>query len=241
MDMPVFIQDRTVIEDTESSIDLVANGWKLFNYPERLAYSATPPDFGSLLIQRRRWANGGVIIVPKLMRYLTARNEGPGKFIEGFFRFHYLGSIAMVNIGLLVLLGHSFDKSIESLILPLTALPYFLLYTRDLRYSGYRVTDMLRVYALNLLLIPVNLGGVLKSLQQIVTGRRTPFGRTPKVSGVTMVPTRYIVAEYALLAFLLAGCCFDIATRHWASAVFVLANALMLAYAIKYFVEPQQA
>ena len=54
-----YIQDRTVIEDTESSVDLAGCGWQLYNYPERLTYSATPPDFGSLIIQRRRWANGG--------------------------------------------------------------------------------------------------------------------------------------------------------------------------------------
>ena len=63
-----FIQDRTVIEDTESSVDLVDCGWELYNYPERLSYSATPQDFGSLLIQRRRWGNGGLIILPKLLR-----------------------------------------------------------------------------------------------------------------------------------------------------------------------------
>ena len=39
-----------------------------YNYPERLAYSATPPDFGSLCIQRQRWANGGLLILPKLRR-----------------------------------------------------------------------------------------------------------------------------------------------------------------------------
>ena len=39
-----YVQDRTVIEDTESSIDLVASGWSLLNYPERLSYSATPPE-----------------------------------------------------------------------------------------------------------------------------------------------------------------------------------------------------
>jgi hypothetical protein len=50
------IADRTIIEDTESSIDLIVRGWSLYNYPSRLAYSATPADFGSLLIQRRRWA-----------------------------------------------------------------------------------------------------------------------------------------------------------------------------------------
>jgi cellulose synthase (UDP-forming) len=52
-----FIQDRTVIEDTESSIDLVRRGWALHNHPERLAFSATPPDYGALIVQRRRWAN----------------------------------------------------------------------------------------------------------------------------------------------------------------------------------------
>ena len=61
-----YIQDRTVIEDTESTIDLGVHGWTLYNYPERMAYSATPPDFGSLCIQRQRWANGGLLILSKL-------------------------------------------------------------------------------------------------------------------------------------------------------------------------------
>ena len=65
-----YIQDRTVIEDTESSIDLGQHGWTLVNYPERLSYSATPPDFGSLVVQRRRWANGGLLILPKLWAQL---------------------------------------------------------------------------------------------------------------------------------------------------------------------------
>ena len=71
-----YIKDRTVIEDTESSIDLRARGWRLHNYPERLSYSATPPDFGSLVIQRQRWANGGLVILPKLVRLLRKREPG---------------------------------------------------------------------------------------------------------------------------------------------------------------------
>ncbi len=67
-----YVQDRTVIEDTESSLDLAVHGWRLINYPERLSYSATPPDFGSLAIQRRRWANGGLLILPKLWRLSRA-------------------------------------------------------------------------------------------------------------------------------------------------------------------------
>ena len=68
-----YVMDRTVIEDTESSLDLAIHGWQLLNYPERLSYSATPPDFGSLCIQRRRWANGGLIIMPKLWTLRRAR------------------------------------------------------------------------------------------------------------------------------------------------------------------------
>jgi cellulose synthase/poly-beta-1,6-N-acetylglucosamine synthase-like glycosyltransferase len=72
-----YISDRTVIEDTESTIDLAAGGWSLHNYPERLAYSATPPDFGSLCIQRHRWSNGGLLIVPKLVRCIHRRRRRP--------------------------------------------------------------------------------------------------------------------------------------------------------------------
>ncbi len=64
--VPIFIQDKTLIEDTGSTIDLSARGWRLHNHPERLAFSATPSDFGALAIQRRRWANGGLIIFPSL-------------------------------------------------------------------------------------------------------------------------------------------------------------------------------
>ena len=88
-----YIQDRTVIEDTESSIDLGAHGWTLLNYPERLAYSATPPDFGSLCIQRPRWANGGLLILPKFCaqpshgarpgRARTARRDLPAGQLHG--------------------------------------------------------------------------------------------------------------------------------------------------------------
>ncbi|MCK5539052.1 MAG: glycosyltransferase, partial [Bacteroidales bacterium] len=84
-----FISDKTVIEDTESSIDLVNKKWSLYNYPRRLSYSATPPDYGSLLIQRRRWANGGVIIFPKLFTHLLKNIFKPLYFFKvGFVRSH---------------------------------------------------------------------------------------------------------------------------------------------------------
>jgi cellulose synthase/poly-beta-1,6-N-acetylglucosamine synthase-like glycosyltransferase len=231
-----YIQDRTVIEDTESSIDLVVKGWQLHNYPERLAYSATPPDFGALLIQRRRWANGGLIILPKLLRHLLRGPERLGrKLVEGFFRTHYLVSIAAVNIGLLVLFAFPFEESLRSPWLPLSALPYFYLYARDLAHIGYRWSDVFRVYALNLLLIPVNLGGVLKSIQQAWTREKIPFGRTPKVEGRTAAPALYVAAEFAMLGWWLLGATGDLAAGYYAHVAFALTNAAFLAYAIRHY------
>ena len=48
------------------------------------------------------------------------------------------------------------------------------------RDKGFQAStnDVFRVYALDLLLLPVNLAGVLKSLEQAVSGRKIPLGRT---------------------------------------------------------------
>jgi cellulose synthase/poly-beta-1,6-N-acetylglucosamine synthase-like glycosyltransferase len=231
-----YIQDRTVIEDTESTIDLVVKGWQLHNYPERLAYSATPPDFGSLLIQRRRWANGGLIILPKLMKHLFGKSNSKATPGEAFMRIHYLASIAAVNVSLLLLLALPITGDIESAWLPLSAATYFLLYARDLMQLGYRRFDLLRVYALNLLLIAVNLGGVLKSLQQAITGKQIPFGRTPKVDGRTSAPAFYILIEYFLLLQWILGAGFDFALHNWTHGIFALVNAIFLGYAINKFI-----
>lgn len=230
-----YIQDRTVIEDTESSVDLVDRGWSLLNYPQRLAYSATPPDFGALLIQRRRWANGGLIILPKLVRYLFRHTSTDLKLAEGVVRGHYLTSIAGVNIGLLALFVYPFEASMNSFWLPLTALPYFYLYGRDLVSIRYRWSDLLRVYALNLILIPVNLGGVFKSISQGVSGKKIPFCRTPKVDGRTPVPPGYVLAVLALAVWCAVAPVPDIVQGRWWHAAFLALNGTLFLYAIGAF------
>ena len=82
------------------------------------------------------------------------------------------------------------------------------------------------------MLIPVNLGGVLKSLKQALTGRKTPFGRTPKVVGRTAAPALYVLAEYGLLGWWLVGATTDVMHGHYAHLAFALTNAGFLAYAI---------
>jgi cellulose synthase/poly-beta-1,6-N-acetylglucosamine synthase-like glycosyltransferase len=235
-EVPCFIQDHTVIEDTESSVDLIARGWRLHNYPERLAWSATPPDFGSLVIQRRRWANGGLLILPKLLRHLLPRIWRPRALAEAWMRCHYLVSIAGVNTALLLLLAWPFEQSLRQWWFPLAALPYFALYARDLRLCGYRASDVFRTYALNLLLLPVNLGGVAKSLHQAATGSKTPFGRTPKVTNRTPVPSLYLLLNLAIPALLLVALGFDITRGLWVHALFVLVNGGLLFYAVVRFI-----
>ncbi len=233
--VPVFIQDRTVIEDTGSTVDLIQRGWRLHNYPERLAYSATPPDFGSLIIQRRRWSNGGLIILADLIGHLWETRPNVRRLPEMLMRAHYLFSPAMGNLGLLILLLYRFDDTLSSVWLPLAAAPYYVLYGRDLRLSGYGWADLFRVYALNLLLIPVNLAGVLRSLQQAATGKKARFGRTPKVQSRTPTPPLHVSFQGLFLAYLAQAFVLDLAQGHYSHAAFALANCAVCVYGITCF------
>jgi len=188
------------------------------------------------LIQRRRWANGGLLILPKLLSYLRYRPWRLGKLAEAIMRVHYLTSIAGVNLGLLMLLMYPFEYPMQQLWLPLAALPYFVLYGWDLIKLGYRKADVVRAYALNLLLLPVNLAGVCKSLHQAVTGVKAPFGRTPKVRGRTAVPAAYLLAEFGLMIFATAMVLIDLGSARWFHAVFGTVNLTLLAYAMIRFI-----
>lgn len=228
-----YIQDRTVIEDTESSIDLAMHGWKLVNYPERLSYSATPPDFGSLIVQRRRWANGGLLIMPKLIRRYREhkRLREPVSYTEFFLRTNYMMSIAWASFGLVFLLAFPYDSRLLSPLVLLAAMPYFLVMASDLHYCGYKRTDVFRIYGFNLILLPVNLAGVLKSIQQAITGKKIPFARTPKVKNRTVAPLFYIVSPLVIIAFSAFTCWRDINAENWPNAIFAAFNGIVATWA----------
>jgi cellulose synthase (UDP-forming) len=229
-----YVQDRTVIEDTESSIDLGTHGWTLVNYPERLSYSATPPDFGSLIVQRRRWANGGLLILPKLMRQLSERRRAGHRIprTEFMLRVNYMTSIAWASFGLVFLLAYPYDSRLLSPLVLLAALPYFMAMASDLKSTGYRRSDVFRIYGFNLILLPVNLAGVLKSLQQAITGKKIPFVRTPKVKNRTAAPVLYVVAPYLIVAFSALTLWRDIVEQNWGNAAFAAFNLVCGSWAI---------
>ncbi len=229
-----FIQDRTVIEDTESSIDLTLHGWSLVNYPERLSYSATPPDFGSLIVQRRRWANGGLLILPKLWAQTRARRRR-GELVsrtEIMLRLNYMASITWSSFSLIFLLAYPFDGQLLSPFVVLAALPYFISMANDLKYCGYKRTDILRIYGFNLILLPVNLAGVLKSLQQALTSKKIPFARTPKIKDRTISPLLYIIVPLLIVAFSAFTFWRDEQAHNWVNAAFECFNALTASWAV---------
>ena len=229
-----YVQDRTVIEDTESSVDLALHGWSLVNYPERLSYSATPPDFGSLIVQRRRWANGGLLILPKLWATVRGRQR-KNEYVspaEVLLRLNYMASIAWASFGLIFLLAYPYDGRLLSPLVLLAALPYFVAMASDLKYCGYKRSDVLRIYGFNLILLPVNLAGVLKSLQQALSGKKIPFARTPKVKNRTASPLLYIITPLLIIGFSIFTLWRDDLSHNWANAAFAGFNALLAAWAM---------
>lgn len=233
-----YIQDRTVIEDTESSIDLGSAGWSLVNYPERLSYSATPPDFGSLVVQRRRWANGGLLILPKLWEQLRRRRADRTRIAvrEILLRVNYMASIAWASLGLLFLLFYPYDSRLLSPFVIAAALPYFLAMASDLHYCGHRRSDVFRIYGFNLVLLPVNLAGVLKSVQQAFTGEKIPFARTPKVRDRTAAPALHVLVPFLIVFFSLLTAWRDYLQANWGNVAFAVFNAVLAAGAIRAYI-----
>jgi EAL domain-containing protein (putative c-di-GMP-specific phosphodiesterase class I)/cellulose synthase/poly-beta-1,6-N-acetylglucosamine synthase-like glycosyltransferase len=233
-----YIQDRTVIEDTESTIDLGVRGWMLHNYPERMAYSATPPDFGSLAIQRQRWANGGLLILSRLKDQFRAKSkrEDKNRFGEYFLRVNYMASIFWSSVCLVVMLVYPFNNELLNPFLLLISVPYFFMMAADLKHLGYKRSDMLRIYGFNLILLPVNLSGSIASLLQLLTGEKSTFKRTPKVRDRTTAATAYLVLPLALIALCVYTVWHDIQLRQWNNLVFAGLNLLLSLYAMVAFV-----
>jgi hypothetical protein len=153
--------------------------------------------------------------------------------VEGVLRFHYLASLTLANVGMLVILLYPFDSFPWSLWAPLAAVPYFYLYGRDLVRLGYEWVDLPRVYALNLMLIPINLGGILKSIHQGLTRRKIPFGRTPKVKGRTSAGALYILLEFALLLAMARAFFWHLEAWRFLYVGFALFHAGFFAYALR--------
>ncbi len=232
----IFIQDKTVIEDTGSTIDLLQRGWRVQNHFVPLAYSATPADFGALAIQRKRWANGGLIILPDLVRQYLRSPDRLGRFPEVVLRTHYLLSPVIGNVAVFMLMIWAGAEASGILWTPVIMLPYFALYMLDLKRLGYRARDLFGVCALNLMLLPVNFAGILASIFQMVTGRKGSFVRTPKVSRRTYVPPYALLFNLGVLMLMLAYATRAVMYGEYSGAVIPIVNILLYSYGLIRFV-----
>lgn len=167
--------DRTVIEDTDSSVDLGTHRWTLVNVPEPLSYGPKQQDFRAPVGQRNRWPNRSLLILPTLANLIRQRRI---QLRGAFPRANYMASIARARSGLLFLLAMG----------------------SDIRDCGHRFSDIFRIYGLNLLL-PINLAGVHKCLQLGITGDKIRFVRTPKVKGRTAAPALYVLISCIIVTF----------------------------------------
>jgi hypothetical protein len=125
--------------------------------------------------------------------------------------------------------------------LPLAALPYFLVYGWDLKRCGYGSLDLLRVYALNLMLLPINLAGVGQSVVQIVSGRKSAFGRTPKVGDRTSAPAGHVALQILMPIGIAWAGIHAAATAQPALAGFCGFNVMCMAYGFVRFVGIREA
>jgi hypothetical protein len=80
--------------------------------------------------------------------------------------------------------------------------------------------------------MPVNLAGVCRSLQQALTGRKAPFGRTPKVEGRTGMQPLHVVLQWGLFACMLVVLGVDLTVGRTSHALFSLSNATFLGYGL---------
>ncbi|MDP3598857.1 MAG: hypothetical protein Q8S75_17870, partial [Nitrospirota bacterium] len=76
----------------------------------------------------------------------------------------------------------------------------------------------------------------MKSIQQLVTGEKIPFRRTPKVLGRTGAPALYVALEYGLLLLCCVTGLFYASQGRWISAAFALVNGALFGYAISSFI-----
>jgi len=74
------------------------------------------------------------------------------------------------------------------------------------------------------------------SLYQAVTGKKIPFGRTPKVKERTCAPKRYILLELMLLPYCLFVCLIDLQAASFVRALYSAVNALVFLAIFTWFI-----
>jgi hypothetical protein len=97
------------------------------------------------------------------------------------------------------------------------------------------------VYTLSVMLLPVMLAGVLQSVRQLVTGRRSAFNRTPKVAQRAPADPAHILLQMLLIAGMALAAGDLILEQRYVLAVFAGANAGLLIMGAHRFIGVREA
>jgi cellulose synthase (UDP-forming) len=172
--------------------------------------------------------------MPKFLRQVRDRRKRGERVsaAEFLLRINYMSSIAWASLGLIFLLAYPYDSRLLSLVVLLAAIPYFVSMGVDLRSTGYKFSDIFRIYGFNLILLAVNVAGVLKSLEQAITMKKIGFVRTPKVKNRTAAPWLYVLMPYVIVAFSVFIFWQNYFVGNWGNATFAALNATLASYAI---------
>ena len=228
----IFVKDDILIEDAAATIDLLRKGWRIHHDRRRLSYSATPPDFGALVIQRGRWANGGLLLLPRLFAVALRRPWSTWRVADALLRVPNLTSATTNGLYCGMFLLVPFDDELVPSWMVFVLAPSILLTGLGLFRSGYRLVDLVAVQTLSLLLVPVNIAGTFQSLCQAFIGRPIPFARTPKIGDRTATPRAYIFAVYGVMAFAVWLAIVDLRLGRHSHAAFAVINASVSFYCL---------
>ena len=223
--------DSPMGEGPGTTLDLLQRGWAVANYPQRLAWTASPSYPAALIARYRRWHDSGFMALPRLFSHVLRKRGGASGF-AGMLRVQQQTATLTTNLALLIILSLSVPRTFYSTWLCAAVSAYALLLTRDLVQAGYRWGDFLRAYALKLLLIPVSLGGVVASWYQAWAHTKTSLPHPPQRRARIDDHPAYHLAAYALLVLWFVQAGMALTAGRWIHGLVVGINAAFLLYAV---------
>ncbi len=224
-----YIKDRTVIEDTESSLDMRLHGWRLVELPRAAQLHATPPDFGALCVQRQRWAQRRPADAAAA---LSSSRDAQGRPLAPPGRARDVPAAQLPRVDQL---GER--RPLAAALLPVRPAAALALgrahggavLRGDSRPTciarGYKRRDVLRLYGLNIMLLPVNTAGAARSIGQAIGGQKSAFARTPKVKKRTVTPLAFVTFPFIISVWSSFTLVNDLAAHRYLHAAFSGVNA----------------
>jgi len=181
--------ERSVTEDFATSFELHRRGWKSEYLNRVYVHSLAPETLGAYFTQQSRWAFGSMGVFGRILRAFlrNPRSLTMGQWSEYFLSATYywvgLANLVFLLMPLLTLFGGVRPLRQDALSYGLVLVPY-LLWTLHGFYAGmeargFKAGETVLGQQIGFLSFPTHIAAGLSAL----TGRRRPFGVTPKGIG----------------------------------------------------------